>query len=123
MNQNNPTHTIKFQLEEKSFQKVSNDPNLLIYQDSFDKDQLSSFIIAHLQDLDGAPELTDFRIDKWMFDSFSKKGKFRLHFAINRRFCCSDQESCRTDYVDFSFSYENENLVASASYFDWTVSS
>ncbi|MBE8712236.1 hypothetical protein [Sphingobacterium hungaricum] len=122
MNQHSQTHTIKFQLDDALFHQLITDPNLLINHDSFDTIQLSSFILNHIEDLDGAPELTDFRMDRWRFDSETKTGKFRLHFAINRRFCCSDQESCRTDYLDFSFSYANQNFEATANYFDWTVS-
>lgn len=83
--------------------------------------QINTFIFDNLNDKDGAPQVDDFNILSFTYNEEERRGSFRMHFYINRQFCCSDVESSRQDYVDFQFSYVNETLEATASYFNWDV--
>lgn len=83
--------------------------------------QIKAFVFDSLEDKDGAPEVADLGVSFFKYDEAENRGSFRLHFHLNRRFCCADTESCRPDYMDFHFSYANETLKATASYFNWNV--
>ncbi|MGO1520911.1 MAG: hypothetical protein ACTHZ1_06235 [Sphingobacterium sp.] len=87
----------------------------------FELDRLNGFLFDHLLDKDGGPTITNIRIDNFKFASQTNKGGFRLHFEINRRFCCSDTCATGVDYIDFQFLLENNQLIAEATYFDWTL--
>ena len=82
---------------------------------------LKDFIFDHLEDKDGAPEIGNLDLTFFNYEPEEQSGSFRIHFYINRRFCCSEVESSRPDYVDFQFSYTKETLYATAHYFDWNV--
>lgn len=83
--------------------------------------QIKAFVFDNLEDKDGASEVDNLGISFFKYNEGGRSGSFRLHFYINRRFCCSDVESSRQDYVDFHFSYINEILKASATYFNWNL--
>lgn len=84
-------------------------------------EQIKAFVFDNLEDKDGAPEVDNLGISTFKYKVEEREGSFRLHFYINRRFCCSDTESSRQDYIDFHFRYLDEILQASASYFNWNL--
>src|SRR5690606_29194097 len=86
-----------------------------------DLDRLKGFLFDHLVDKDGGPEISNIRVDNFKFVNETNHGSFRLHFEINRRFCCADTCATGVDYIDFQFRLENNQLIAKATYFDWTL--
>lgn len=82
---------------------------------------LQEYILNHLQTLDGGPTINNLQIENLAYDPINEKGKFRLKFQIDRRYCCSDIESCSNDYLDFEFEYQKGNIRARTEYFDWTI--
>lgn len=83
---------------------------------------LKQSLLEVVADKDGGPQISDLRISNWQYDPSKNTGKFRLHFVIDRQFCCSDTQSCVADYVDFTFIKQHaDHLIASATYFNWSV--
>ena len=83
--------------------------------------EFKGYIFEQLTDKDGSPQAADLRISQFTFDPQTETGKFRLHFQIDRHFCCSDSSSCANDYIDLRFSYSQNRFLAHGSYFNWTV--
>ncbi|SEG66568.1 hypothetical protein [Sphingobacterium lactis] len=84
-------------------------------------DKLKDFVFDALGNKDGSPEVGNLKVAKFKFDKAKNKGSFRLKFDIDRRYCCSDTESCSSDYVDFVFTTAGKNMLAKGNYFDWTL--
>ena len=83
---------------------------------------LKESLLEVVVEKDGGPQIGDLNISNWHYDANENTGGFRLHFAIDRQFCCSDTESCVADYVDFTFSVQHDDhLIASATYFNWSI--
>ncbi|PRD56236.1 hypothetical protein [Sphingobacterium gobiense] len=117
-----PTITIELPIHKSLFYECWERPALLL--DIFTAQQIvhiKAFVFDNLEDKDGAPEVDDLAVSIFKYSEHDKGGYFRLNFYINRRFCCSDIESSRQDYIDFHFSYINETLKASANYFNWNL--
>ena len=117
-----PTITIEISIPLSLFDKCREQSNLLL--DLLTEQQIAqikAFVFDNLEDKDGAPEVENLDISFFKYNEEERSGSFRLHFYINRRFCCSDIESSRQDYLDFHFSYMNETLRASATYFNWNL--
>lgn len=118
----NNNKTINFRLENIQEELLIDSPSIIIQQlTSNDLNQLQEFIYDQLSDKDGAPQVGNLQIQQFSYDSTNKTGSFRLHFDLNRQFCCSDTTSCHTDYLDFTFKYMGSDLVLSAHYFDWSL--
>jgi len=83
--------------------------------------EINDYVIEQLEDKDGAPHLSDFSISELTFDTNSTEGSFRLHFKIDRQFCCSDLSSCQMDYIDFKFNKSNDSITLTGSYTVWTI--
>ena len=83
---------------------------------------LQDFVFDNLKDKEGSPEVADIEIKHFKYHEKDKKGSFRLQFLIDRRFCCSDTDSCSADYIDFQFQIQDGILQAKGGYFDWTLS-
>jgi len=104
------------------FSSVLQKPELLLeLMGEEQKQNLKEYLFDQLQDKDGSPEIDEMRIHALKYQEENGQGSFRLHFMINRRFCCSDIEACRTDYVDFKFEYLQEDFRATAHYFNWEL--
>ena len=88
---------------------------------SLQLDQLADFIFDQLQDKDGSPEINNIRIGNFVWSKEKSSGHFRVHFEINRRFCCSDICASGNDYIDFQFRLEGVKMICRGSYFDWTL--
>ncbi|HLT88502.1 MAG TPA: hypothetical protein VKZ57_12995 [Sphingobacterium sp.] len=117
-----PTITIEIAIPPSLFDKCREQPSLLL--DLLTEQQIAQiklFVFDNLEDKDGAPDVENLDISVFRYSEEERNGSFRLHFYINRRFCCSDTESSRQDYMDFHFSYLNETLNASATYFNWNL--
>ncbi len=86
--------------------------------------KIGSYIFDQIEDKDGLPEITNFDVSNVNYDSNSLKGRFRLSFQIERTFCCSDMESCKPDYLDVTFYFDQNrySLDCEASYFNWQLS-
>ena len=85
-------------------------------------EQLKAFLLDTLDDKDGSPSIGELHIKQLLFDQQQpEQGKFRLAFAIERRFCCSGTEACQQDYIDFNFQLADNNLIAHATYFNWSL--
>ena len=85
------------------------------------KNNIQDYLLDHINNKDGGPQINNFKISRITFDNNSLKGKFRLDFQIDRQYCCSDIDSCSQDYLDFNFTLDNETLITTATYFDWTM--
>lgn len=95
--------------------------NLLSILSNENVQQISDHVVEQLKDRDGGPVLSDFQLQKFHYAEFTGEGSFRLHFRINRQYCCSDISGCDDDYLDFKFLYRNENFVAEGAYFQWSL--
>lgn len=113
---------IKMELSEGLLERCLREPALLgEYLSEENKQAVGAFVFEKLTDKDGAPRLTDYKVKSLSYDSEEKRGRFRLAFQINRRFCCADVEACSNDYLDFEFYYSNNILQAKAVYFQWSL--
>ncbi|WP_312329630.1 hypothetical protein [Sphingobacterium sp.] len=83
--------------------------------------EINDYVIEQLEDKDGAPHLSDFSISGLTFYTNSTEGSFRLHFKIDRQFCCSDLSSCQMDYIDFKFNKSNDSITLTGTYTVWTI--
>lgn len=105
-----------------SAESLENNPDgLLQHISPEDQKRLQEYILDRLSSLDGGPSVSTYRIANFSWDSHLKKGRFRLNFTIDRRFCCSDTESCATDYLDFDFTVQETVLTATTEYFEWAL--
>ncbi len=84
-------------------------------------DFLKSRIVDSLSESDGGPEINDLYVSKFGLENDLGKGVFRMNFTISRRFCCSDVSAATSDYIDFTFEYRNELMIARGSFFQWTL--
>ncbi|MCW8313245.1 hypothetical protein K7A41_18600 [Sphingobacterium sp. InxBP1] len=87
---------------------------------STQSDKIADHVIAYI-DKDGAPMLTDYRINNMQYDEASGTGSFRLHFVVARQFCCSDSISCQTDYIDFKFTKSSKTIYLTGNYTYWST--
>ncbi len=116
-------YTFNLQIDNNHFSSILEESsNLLKYIQPNELAKLKDFIFDILGNKDGSPEINNLKISNFIFDNVKNKGSFRLKFDIDRRFCCSDMESCSNDYIDFNFKFENGAFNAKGSYFDWTLS-
>jgi len=83
--------------------------------------EINDYIIEQLEDQDGGPHLSELSISALSFYAASTGGSFRLHFKIDRQFCCSDILSCQMDYIDFKFNKSNDTITLTGSYTVWTI--
>jgi len=115
-------YSFELNINPQQLKDLSNEPSLLlslIPKDELDK--LKWFIFDVLADKDGSPEVGNIQVSKLTYLTEQNKGSFRLKFEIDRKFCCSDMESCSNDYIDFNFKMEENKLIAIGNYFDWTL--
>lgn len=109
-------------IEKQDWDKVIIDAALLLKLVPADQlDAFRSYIFDQLQDKDGSPQADGFKITQFTFSPQESRGSFRLHFDIDRYFCCSDSNSCSNDYIDMKFSYIDSLFRAEGSYFNWTI--
>ncbi len=73
---------------------------------------INDHVVEQLVDKDGGPHLSD---------TDGTGGSFRLHFKIDRQFCCSDILSCQMDYIDFKFNKSNDTITLTGSYTVWSI--
>ncbi|MBE8720518.1 hypothetical protein [Sphingobacterium pedocola] len=96
--------------------------SLLVRLSQLQLTALKESLLEVVADKDGGPQIGDLHINHWHYDISKNTGRFRMHFAIERQFCCSDIESCVVDYVDFTFvKRPDDYLIATAMYFNWSV--
>jgi thiamine pyrophosphokinase len=119
---NNQNLTLNFSLTKEEIDQILISPSRLLALIPSDQYKaIQDLVIDTLADKDGAPEVEELEIKNVQYDIKHRQGTFRMHFFIKRRFCCSDQESCTMDYVDWKFSIEDDRLIADATYINWTV--
>ncbi|MCA5006816.1 hypothetical protein [Sphingobacterium bovistauri] len=82
---------------------------------------LQEYVLDNLHSLDGGPSISNLEIIKFKYNSDLDNGSLRLKFQINKRYCCSDTESCANDYLDFNFDLIGSRMTLEAEYFDWTL--
>lgn len=82
---------------------------------------INDYVVEQLEDKDGGPHLSDLSMSALSFYADSTGGSFRLHFKIDRQFCCSDILSCQMDYIDFKFNKPNDTITLTGSYTVWTI--
>lgn len=110
------------QIKEINSDTLKDNPqSLLTHMDKEDYLWIEEYILDRLNTRDGGPSITNYQITRFHFDEPLMKGTFRLTFTIERRFCCSDVESCSNDYLDFDFSFQNNNMIATTEYVEWTL--
>lgn len=83
--------------------------------------KLEEYILDNLSNLDGGPAVNNLEVVNFKYDQPQQKGRFRLKFQIDRRYCCADMESCVNDYLDFDYRIYQDRLIAKTSYFDWSL--
>jgi len=83
--------------------------------------KINDYVIDQLEDKDGGPHLSDFSISGLTFYAENTGGSFRLHFKIDRQFCCSDILSCQMDYIDFTFNKSNNTIILTGGYTSWII--
>jgi|SRR5690606_17015750 hypothetical protein len=83
--------------------------------------KLTEYVLDNLSNLDGGPSINRLEVLNFKYDREEHTGSFRLKFQIDRRYCCSDTESCVNDYLDFDFKVHQDNLIAKTEYFDWSL--
>ncbi len=99
---------IRFTCTAAQYQQIRTDPELLIEYIPFPA--LQADVFDALQDKDGAPTIANLCISQ--FKEAEDLGSFRLHFMVNRQFCCSDTDACAMDYIDFSYRFEEGEFLA-----------
>lgn len=82
---------------------------------------INDYVVGQLEDKDGGPQLSDLSMSALSFDTDGTGGSFRLHFKIDRQFCCSDILSCQMDYIDFKFNKSNDTITLTGSYTVWSI--
>jgi hypothetical protein len=82
---------------------------------------INDYVVEQLEDKDGGPHLSDFGISALLCNMENNTGSFRLHFKIDRQFCCSDILSCQTDYIDFKFNKSDDTITLTGSYTVWII--
>lgn len=104
-------------------EQLQHEPALIITRlTATQQQELKDFLLDIIEDKDGSPSIGQLYIKHLTFDiNDSHKGKFRLAFDIERRFCCSGTEACQQDYIDFNFVLVENTLKAQATYFNWAL--
>ena len=114
--------TLTIALNSISFEEFQKDPNSLKSHLSpatlFD---INDIVVSNLESREGNPSISIQKIELKKLDQESNTGTFRLHFEINRIYCCSGVESARTDYIDFKFQYDGKIMHAKGEYVQWNV--
>ncbi|WP_312340507.1 hypothetical protein [Sphingobacterium sp.] len=82
---------------------------------------INDYVVGQLEEKDGGPHLSDLSISALSFDTDRTGGSLRLHFKIDRQFCCSDILSCQMDYIDFRFNKSNDTITLTGSYTVWSI--
>jgi hypothetical protein len=115
-------YSFEIDLESQELNVIETHPNKLLESISqAELDRLNWFIFDVLGDKDGSPEIGNIEISNFKINPDHFSGAFRLKFQIDRKFCCSDMESCSNDYIDFQFIMNGSKLFATGKYFDWTL--
>ncbi|HAE67991.1 MULTISPECIES: hypothetical protein [Sphingobacterium] len=112
--------SIRIAIEKDSLIIPFTDQELLPFVDKHQK-EINDYVIDQLEDKDGGPHLSDFSVNRLTFFADQTGGSFRLHFKIDRQFCCSDLLSCQTDYIDFKFNKSNNTITLTGGYISWTT--
>ncbi|MFZ4861672.1 hypothetical protein ACL9RF_05750 [Sphingobacterium sp. Mn56C] len=113
---------IKLQITVANIQDITRKPQLFLDKlNAENRQTLQHYLLDNLSDKDGGPTVDNLAISNFNFDTEARRGRFRLNFTINRRFCCSDIEACGNDYLDFTFTYNWQTIEAVAQYFDWSL--
>lgn len=116
------TITLNITISQTDWNNIQHDYTLLLNKlTAEDHKQLQDLVFDNLSDKDGAPQINDLTISEYRVDENQKKGKFRLNFQIDRQFCCSDTQSCQTDYIDFNFSYISDVCTAIGHFIHWNI--
>lgn len=113
---------LKIKIPNIDIQNLSKNEQLLAeLLNSNHRQELQEYILDGLGNKDGGPQATLFKVKNFFYNQGERKGAFRLTFIVQRRYCCSDTESCQEDYLDFDFVIDNDILVAHTIYFDWSL--
>jgi len=117
------TLSIKLNIADITKEQLLADPQLPIEKLTAQQTkELKEFLWDLLEDKDGSPSIGNLSIKQLSYnDNDNNKGKFRLAFDIDRRFCCSDTQACQQDYIDFSFELHENLLKTQATYFNWSL--
>lgn len=110
----------KITVEKDDFKIPLKDQDLLCLMNKYRK-EINDYVVEQLEDKDGGPHLSDFSISALLCNMENIAGSFRLHFKIDRQFCCSDILSCQTDYMDFKFKKDTEIIYITGSYISWGI--
>lgn len=111
---------IRITIEKDDLSIPFTDQELLPFIEKHQK-EINDYVIDQLEDKDGGPHLSDFSISGLTFYAENIGGSFRLHFKIDRQFCCSDILSCQMDYIDFKFNKSNNIITLTGGYTSWTI--
>ncbi|WP_426791573.1 hypothetical protein [Sphingobacterium sp. WOUb80] len=111
---------IRIPVEKNDLSIPFTDHELLPFIEKHQK-EINDYVIDQLEDKDGGPHLSDFGISALLCNMENNTGSFRLHFKIDRQFCCSDILSCQTDYIDFKFNKSNNTITLTGGYTSWTI--
>ncbi|UIR57780.1 hypothetical protein LZQ00_08130 [Sphingobacterium sp. SRCM116780] len=116
------TIRLKINISNIELQEIEQNHQILLTKMSLDDmKQIQDTVFDSLTDKDGAPQVGDLFVSIFDMDNLKTKGRFRLTFNINRQFCCSDINSCKSDYIDLNFTYVNDQFEAVGSFMNWDM--
>lgn len=111
-----------FSIENINEEHFTTDPQLLLQHiSSQELSRFKEYLFDSLSTKDGAPTFSNLALKNFTYNAEDKKGRFRISFDIERAYCCSDTESCNSDYADFDFQYTEPRIVANTQYFVWEL--
>jgi len=116
------TIRLKINISHLELQQIEQNHQILLTKISLDDMKLiQDAVFDDLTDKDGAPKIGDLLVSIFDIDHLKTKGRFRITFNINRQFCCSDISSCKSDYIDFNFTYVNNEFEVIGSFMNWDM--
>lgn len=120
LNMNNSELVIE--IRDIDTEKLSSNPQIFVDNIDFvNFHKLQQYVLDSLNNLDGGPSISHLEVTNLKSNIEDNVGSLRLKFQIDRRYCCSDIESCSNDYLDFNFKIEQDKLIAKSEYFDWNI--
>ena len=113
---------LKIEIDTTFTGQLLEDPKVLIKKlVELNNLKIQQYMLDNLNNLDGGPSISNLDIQNFTYNHSLNSGTFRLKFQIERRYCCSDTESCVNDYLDFHFLIRKDKVSASSEYFDWNL--
>lgn len=114
---------ISISIDNIELEHIIPNPTLILekLQDNGELNTLKDYLFDTLSNKEAGPMYTNLKLKNFSYNPESNKGKFRITFDIERTYCCSDMESCHSDYIDFDFQINDNTLHGHAKYLNWEL--